>query len=134
MRSALFAALLLCSGDALAQEDTTTTIDPAVTTTTVTTETTTLAPTTAQVPAGPVVAPDNSAPERDARGIPVISDPAVAPPGFNQPAGMNGMGGPLVDASQPPAPQPATQSYPPCSRTVTDHCVRTYERGRSPTH
>ena len=113
MRSALFAAALLCGGAALAQDDTTTT-----TTTT-----------TAQVPAGPVVAPSNSAPERDARGIPVISDAAVSPPGFNQPAGMNGMGGPMVDPSQPPAPQPATQSYPACSRTVTDHCVQTYERG-----
>jgi hypothetical protein len=120
MRSVLFAAALLCGGAALAQDDTTTT-------TTMTTATTT------QVPNGPVVAPSNSNPERDARGIPVISDPAVSPPGFNQPAGQNGMGGPLVDPSQPPAPQPATQSYPPCSRTITDHCVQTYERGRSPT-
>jgi hypothetical protein len=84
---------------------------------------------TAQLPAGQTVAPGNTAPERDARGIPVISDPAVAPPGFNQPAGLNGMGGPLVDASQPPAPMPASTSYPACSRTVTDHCVQTYERG-----
>lgn len=122
MRLALFAAALLCGGAALAQDDTTV-ADPAplpeVTTT--------------QVPNGAVVAPSNVNPELDARGIPVISDPAVAPPGFNQPAGMNGMGGPLVDASQPPAAQPATESYPPCSRTVTDHCVQTYERGRSPT-
>ncbi|HEV2818215.1 MAG TPA: hypothetical protein VGW40_13465 [Allosphingosinicella sp.] len=120
MRSVLFAAALLCGGTALAQDYSTTT------TTTTTTEAT-------QVPAGPVVAPSNANPERDARGIPVISDPAVSPPGFNQPAGTNGMGGPLVDPSQPPAPQPATQSYPPCSRTITDHCVQTYERGRSPT-
>jgi len=122
MRSVIFAAALLCGGAALAQDYSTTT------TTTTTTEAT-----TTQVPNGPVVAPSNSNPERDARGIPVISDPAVSPPGFNQPAGQNGMGGPLVDPSQPPAPQPATQSYPPCSRTITDHCVQTYERGRSPT-
>jgi hypothetical protein len=114
MKSALFAAALLFGGAAFAQ-------DYSTTTTTTTT-------TTAQVPNGAVVAPSNANPERDARGIPVISDAAVAPPGFNMPAGM---GGPLIDASQPPAPMPATQSYPPCTRTVTDHCVQTYERGRS---
>ena len=42
---------------------------------------------------------------------------------------MNGVGGPYVDPSQPPAPQAATSDYPPCSRTVTDHCIQTYERG-----
>jgi hypothetical protein len=112
MKSALFAAALLCSGAALAQDYSTTT---TTTTTTAATE--------------QVVAPGNTAPERDARGIPVISDPAIAPPGFNQPPGMNGVGGPLVDPSQPPAPQPATETYPPCSRTITDNCVQTYERG-----
>ncbi len=73
--------------------------------------------------------PSNASPELDARGIPVISDPATVPAGFNAPPGM---GGPMVDASQPPAPQPATENYPACSRTVTDNCVQTYERGRSP--
>jgi hypothetical protein len=122
MKSVLFAAALLCGGAALAQDDTTKT------------EVTTTTETTAVMPAGQVVAPSNANPELDARGIPVISDAAVAPPGFNQAPGMNGVGGPMVDPSAPPAPQPATQSYPPCSRTVTDHCVQTYERGRSPTH
>ena len=37
-------------------------------------------------------APGNSAPERDARGIPVISDPADVPAGFNQPAQVGGTG------------------------------------------
>ena len=73
--------------------------------------------------------PSNANPERDARGIPVISDPASVPAGFNAPPGM---GGPMVDASSPPAPQPATEDYPACSRTVTDNCVQTYERGRRP--
>jgi len=129
MKSAYFAAALLLGGTAMAQTyapapiTSTPIVEPDAT---VVTPTTTIA---AQVPAGPVVAPDNSNPELDARGIPVISDPAVAPPGFNQPAGVNGMGGPLVDASQPPATQPATQDYPPCSRTITDKCVQTYERG-----
>ena len=128
MRSMLFAAALLCGGAALAQDDTTI-ADPAAEPAPMPMTTTA----TTQVPNGPVVAPSNTAPELDARGIPVISDPTVAPPGFNQPAGFNGVGGPLVDASQPPAAQPATESYPPCSRTVTDNCVQTYERGRSPT-
>jgi hypothetical protein len=110
MKTALLAAALLCSGAALAQDYSTTT-------------------TTTTAATGQVVAPGNTAPERDARGIPVISDPAIAPPGFNQAPGMNGVGGPLVDPSQPPAPMPATTSYPACSRTVTDHCVQTYERG-----
>ena len=116
MKSVLFVTAILFAGAAAAQS---TTYQSTTTTTTTTT-----APVTGQV-----VEPSNASPERDARGIPVISDPAVAPPGFNN---APGMGGPLVDASQPPAPQPATESYPPCTREVTDNCVQTYERGRSP--
>jgi hypothetical protein len=76
------------------------------------------------------VAPSNAAPEHDARGIAVISDAATAPAGFNQPPGMAGVGGPVADPSQPPPQQPSDASYPACSRTVTDNCVQTYERGR----
>jgi len=76
---------------------------------------------------GSTVAPGNTAPARDARNIPVISDPAVAPPGFNQPAQPGGTG---VPASARPTPQPATENYPVCSRTVTDNCVQGHERGR----
>jgi len=115
MKSVVFAAALLFGTAAIAQ-------DYSTTTTTTTTSAT-----------SQVVAPSNANPERDARGIPVISDAATAPSGFNQAPGMNGMGGPLVDASAAPAPQPADQSYPACSRTVTDNCVQTYERGRRPT-
>lgn len=111
MKSVLFVTALLCASAAAAQTGYQTT----------TTTTTTATSQTSQ--------PSNSAPERDARGIPVISDPAAVPAGFNNPPGM---GGPLVDASQPPAPQPATENYPACSRTVTDNCVQTYERGRRP--
>lgn len=78
------------------------------------------------------VPPSNANPERDARGIPVISDAATAPSGFNSAPGMNGVGGPMVDPSAAPAPQPSDASYPACSRTVTDNCVQTYERGRKP--
>ena len=104
MKMALFAALVLTGGAALAQD----TPAPAGSTT---------------------VAPGNSAPERDARGIPVISDPAQAPPGFNQPPQPGGTGAP---ANATPTPQPATEDYPACSRTVTDNCVQTYERARAP--
>ena len=111
MKIALFAAALLASTAAFAQTTTVTVPPPADTAT------------------SPVVMPDNSAPRTDNNGNTVISQPAVAPPGFNQAPGMNGVGGPYVDPSQPPAPTAATGDYPPCSRTVTDHCTQTYERG-----
>jgi len=77
---------------------------------------------------GQTVAPGNTNPERDARGIAVISDPAVAPAGYNGTSGT-GMGGPVADSG---ASMGADSSPPACSKTVTDNCVQTYERGRSP--
>ena len=118
MKSVALAVALLFAGAATAQTYTEPTPAPAAT-----------APAPAPVATGATVAPSNSDPELDARGIPVISDPATVPAGFNNPPGM---GGPLVDASAPATPQPATESYPPCSREVTDNCLQTYERGRSP--
>lgn len=103
MKSALFAVALCLGGAALAQDM--------------------QQPQSAQ---GQVVAPGNTAPQRDARGIPVISDPAVAPPGFNQPPQVGGTGAP---ANATPAPMADNGPTPPCSRTVTDNCVQTYERG-----
>ena len=108
MKSVLFATAILFAGAAAAQ----TTTYQTTTTTTATSQ---------------VAQPSNASPELDARGIPVISDPAHVPAGFNP---APGMGGPLVDPASPPAPQPATENYPACSRTVTDNCVQTYERGR----
>ena len=114
MKSFLFAAALLTSTGAIAQTDPAMTTDPAAT-----------------APGSQVVPPSNAAPERDARGIAVISDAAVAPAGFNQPPGaMSGMGGPVADPTQPPPQQPADASYRACTRTITDNCVQTYERGR----
>ena len=75
------------------------------------------------------VAPDNSAPERDARGIPVVSAPASAPAGYNQPAQQVPAGTPLPTLA-PPTPT-ASGPLPPCTRTVTDRCTQTYERGRA---
>ena len=45
------------------------------------------------------------------------------PPGFN--AGTNAY--PPCGAGN--APQQSSATPPPCSRTVTDHCIQTYERG-----
>jgi hypothetical protein len=105
MKSLIFAAALMAGGAAMAQD-----------TTTMTTS-------------GTVQAPSNAAPERDARGVPVISAPAVAPAGYNQPAqvGPAGTLTPVAPASMPPA-----GDLPPCTRKVTDHCTQTYERGRAP--
>jgi hypothetical protein len=79
--------------------------------------------------AGAVVEPSNANPERDARGIPVISDPATVPSGFNGTTGA-GVGGPMVDPATGATVTGADASYPACTRTVTDNCVQTYERGR----
>ncbi len=113
-----------------ATTDQTVTTDPGVTTDTAaqaqtgwSTTTTTMASNT-----GMVVQPSNAAPERDARGIPVISAPAVVPIGYNGTTG-EAMGGPLLD---PTTGQPiADASARACTRTVTDHCLQTYERHRA---
>lgn len=101
---------------------------PDVTTTTTATGTTVVAANVTP-PMNPVVQPSNAAPERDARGIPVISDPAVVPAGFNGTTG-SGVGGPMVDPATGATMTGAEASHPPCTATVTDNCVQTYERGR----
>jgi hypothetical protein len=73
------------------------------------------------------VAPGNTAPERDARGVPVVSDPATAPAGTNAPA-PTGRAVPAPNQAAAFATQPSTGEKPPCSRTVTDNCTQTYER------
>lgn len=75
-----------------------------------------------------VVQPSNADPERDARGIAVISAPAVAPAGWNG-VPASAVGGPELDPATGEAA--AAESYPACSATVTDRCLQTYERGRS---
>ncbi|HEY1606659.1 MAG TPA: hypothetical protein VGF77_13785 [Allosphingosinicella sp.] len=75
---------------------------------------------------GQTVAPSNAAPRRDAHGVPVISAPATAPSGWNQPPGTSG----VAPASQPAASQGDAGAQPPCSRKVTDNCTQTYERHR----
>jgi hypothetical protein len=77
---------------------------------------------------------DGSPPERDARGIPVISAPAMVPQGANQmtpvPPGAQVTANPNQAAVF--ATQPSTKEYPPCTREMTDGCVQTYERARAP--
>jgi hypothetical protein len=122
MRAAVFAIAILMGGTAAV----------AQTTDTSTTEQTQTGWTaTAATPAptgGMVVQPSNAAPERDARGIPVISAPAVVPIGYNGTTG-DAVGGPLVDPSTGQAVDTST-TMKPCTRSVTDHCLQTYERSR----
>jgi hypothetical protein len=80
-------------------------------------------------PMNPVVQPSNANPEHDARGIAVISDPAVVPAGYNGTTGT-GVGGPMVDPVTGATMTGADSSHPPCTATVTDNCLQTYERGR----
>lgn len=76
-------------------------------------------------------APGNAAPELDARGIPVVSDPAEVPAGANEatPIAPGAVYTPRGDQRTVFTPRPATETYRPCTRTVTDNCVQTYERG-----
>jgi hypothetical protein len=71
--------------------------------------------------------PGNASPERDARGIAVISDPATVPAGWNGTAAGAAMGGPELNAAGEPV---APETYPACTATVTDNCLQTYEKGR----
>jgi len=59
------------------------------------------------------------------------SGQGVAPPGTNQPVVVPPGAVVVPNPNQAAAftPQAATTDYPPCSKTVTDHCVQTYERG-----
>jgi translation initiation factor IF-2/pilus assembly protein FimV len=117
MRTLLFAAAALTiSGAAIAQDASQTT-------------------TTTEQPSGETV--DDPSQATGPEGITQQgTDPngeAAAPAGTNQ--GMQGDAGTGM-AAQPMSgqqaaftPRPATTEYPACSRTVTDSCVQTYERG-----
>lgn len=75
---------------------------------------------------------DGSPPELDARGIPVISQPANAPAGANQGVPTAGPGVQVVPAPNQAAvfaTKPSSKEYPICTRQITDGCVQAYERG-----
>ena len=133
MKAAAFTIALLMSGAAFAQTDASTDVmayeGDGVTTAAWETDSMTASTATADASAtGSLVQPGNSSPERDARGIAVISDPAVVPAGWNGTAAGSAMGGPELDPAtgEPVAPE----TYPACTATVTDNCLQTYERGR----
>jgi len=120
MKTILFAAALLAGTSAIAQTETIMTTDP---------EAAPVATTTTLPSTGSIQAPSNANPEHDARGIAVISDPAYVPAGYNGTA-ATGVGGPLVDSAD--AAATTDTSHPPCTHEITDNCLQTYERGRSP--
>ena len=139
MKSALLASLALAAAPALAQVAMPYEGDGAATAAFETDAAATIA-TGAQPGAGAAVTardwtqiasrlalPANIRPERDARGIAVISAPAIAPAGWNGTPGT-AMGGPELDPATGAEAAPA--SYPACTATVTDRCVQTYERTR----
>ena len=138
MKTAALAMALLLGGAAFAQTDNpagSTAYDGDGATAPFETEATAAAArampgaTASDAPAAPgaIVQPSNANPERDARGIAVISAPAIVPAGWNGTAG-SAMGGPLVDPATGAAV--AEADYPPCTAEVTDKCLQTYERGR----
>jgi hypothetical protein len=57
------------------------------------------------------------------------SGQATAPAGTNQAPAGGGMAVPAPGQGAAFTPRPAAGEYPPCTRTVTDNCVQTYERG-----
>lgn len=141
MKKAVFALALLTGGAALAQvgvvaESQAYEGDGAVTTVFETEGTAGGAYVAGDVPGTPaalastgaVVEPSNADPERDARGIAVISAAAVVPAGWNGIAAGAAMGGPELDPAGGEAIAP--DSYPACTASVTDKCVQTYEVGR----
>ena len=54
---------------------------------------------------------------------------ASPPMGTNQMPMGPGMAVPSPNQQAAFTPRPAMTEYPPCSRTVTDNCIQTYERG-----
>ncbi len=58
---------------------------------------------------------------------------AAAPAGVNQGVQGDTSSGmaaqPMAGQQAAFTPRPAAGDYPPCSRTVTDSCIQTYERG-----
>ena len=77
---------------------------------------------------GKSMVPSISRPVRDSRGNIVISDPAVAPRGANEPVGSQS--GISRDPKVVFAPQVSTEEYKICSKTVTDNCVQVWEPPR----
>ena len=133
MKALLFAAAIGVSGMAIAQntssQDTNTTATQGTDTTAQDAGTTTTED-TAQ-PSGQTV--DDPSQSTGPQGVTQQgTDPggqANAPAGANQAPMGTGMAQPMPNQQAAFAPRPAAGDYPPCSRTVTDACIQTYERG-----
>ena len=73
-------------------------------------------------------------PERDARGIPVLSAPPTMPVGLNQPLPATLRPGAQVVVADPRAfltTRAASEDYPACTRERTDNCVQAYVGDRN---
>lgn len=117
MKMTILAAALLMSGSAIAQTS------PIA----VATDPTTVVAVDVTPATSPIAWPSNADPEISARGIPVISDPAVVPPGWNGVV-VAAVGGPLVDPTTGEAIEAENVTYPPCTAMVTDNCMQWYAR------
>ncbi len=127
MRTLIFAAALTVSGVAIAQDQTTQSQSQTPTQSQTTTN--------PEQPSGQTV--DDPSQATGPQGVTQQgTDPngqATPPAGTNE--GVQGTTGAGMAAQPAPSQQaaftarPAAQEYPPCSRTVTDSCVQTYERG-----
>jgi hypothetical protein len=115
MKLLLFSAALALSGAALAQAP-----EPAP------------APPPDTSATQPGTVPDSTATPPPGAGVTqqgtVPSGIATPPPGTNEPPTQVPAGTPMPDQSAAFTPQAAPTEYPPCSRTVTDRCIQTYEK------
>lgn len=131
MKALLFAAAISVSGIAIAQntssQDTNTTATQGTDTQDADTTTT---EDTAQPSGQTVNDPSQSTgPQGVTQQGTDPSGQATAPAGTNQAPMGTGMAQPMPNQQASFAPRAAAGDYPPCSRTVTDACIQTYERG-----
>jgi hypothetical protein len=115
MKALLISAALICGVAAYAQEPAPSPVSPPADAA------------TAPAPSGEAMPMPSPAEGVTQQGT-VPSGEAVAPPGTNEPPMTVPAGTPVPDQNAALAPQPATTSYPPCTRKVTDRCIQTYER------
>ena len=131
MKALLFAAAISVSGIAIAQSTSSQDTNTTATQGTMTQDAdTTTSQDTAQ-PSGQTV--DDPSQSTGPQGITQQgTDPngqATPPAGTNQPPMATDMAQPMPNQQAAFTPRPAAGEYPPCSRTVTDNCIQTYERG-----
>jgi len=125
MKALIFAAMLGVSSLAFAQTEAPMTQEPTE---------------TEAMDAGTPMPAEQPMPAEMPAEMSMPSQPSAQPMPAQQPSGVT-----VDDPSQSQGPRGVTQQgtvpdnmsapaggYPPCSRTVTDSCTQTYERGRRP--